>query len=133
MAEIDIDDLLWLAICLYHEARGESLEGKIAVCHVILNRADRHGPPLPVKDVILKPMQFSWANHGARPAIRDYQALIDCAKAAETCRHRRRHNDDFFEGADHYYASSIEPPAWAKDMTMVKKVGRHIFFRSRQG
>jgi len=133
MAEIDIDDLLWLAICLYHEARGESLEGKIAVCHVILNRADRHGPSLPVKDVVLKPMQFSWANHGSRPAISDYQALIDCAKAAETCRHRRRHSDDFFEGADHYYANYIDPPSWAKGMTMVKKVGRHIFFRSQQG
>jgi len=122
------EENLWLAICLYHEARGESLEGKVAVCHVILNRANHQRKP--VKEVILQPMQFSWANHGLRPPITDYQAFIDCAGAVTECLIRRTIDADTMQGADHYYADYINPPSWTKKMTMVKKVGRHIFFRS---
>ena len=43
-----IAQLFWLTINLYHEARGEPFEGMKAVCHVVLNRAERR--KMPVKE-----------------------------------------------------------------------------------
>lgn len=121
-------DLMWLALNAYHEAMGESFEGQVAVCHVVLNRAaDRRKS---VKETVLAPMQFSWANGGARPAIKDYAALESCFKAADQAANKERPQGDNLQGADHYYADYIAKPSWAKGMKQVAKIGRHIFFRS---
>lgn len=56
-AETDLD---CLAKTIYHEARGESLRGKIAVAWVVLNRVRTHGFPSSVCDVISQPGQFPW-------------------------------------------------------------------------
>lgn len=123
------EDLFWLAINAYHEARGEQYDGVVAVCHVVLNRSVslKH----PIKDVVLQPMQFSWANGGARPAIKDYSAFLRCMEAAKTAINDRLKGDTL-AGADHYHAvnMAIYPP-WAKYMNQVAKIGGHIFYRSQ--
>jgi len=120
-------DIMWLAICIYHEARGESAEGRIAVGHVILNRTKATGKP--VKDVILRPYQFSWANGGARPPITDYEALAHCFEAVESCMSSRAMGETL-SGADHYFADYIQKPKWAEGMTKIQKIGKHTFYRS---
>lgn len=117
----------WLAICIYHEARGESLAGQIAVGHVIMNRVKKEGKS--VEDVVLRPYQFSWANGGNRPAIGDYAAFLTCMESALACLSERMDGKDFF-GADHYFADYIKSPAWAASMTFVRKAGKHLFYRS---
>ena len=119
-------DRLWLTLCIYHEARGEPTEGKIAVCHVILNRAYSRG--LSVKQTILQPFQFSWANGNARPEIKNYKALEECAAAVDLCLFERSYGE-YFSHADHYFADTIKPPSWAKNMTLVEKIGHHSFYR----
>jgi len=121
-------DLMWLAINAYHEARGETFEGQVAVCHVVLNRAA--GRRKTVKETVLAPMQFSWANGGTRPAIKDYVALESGMKAADQAANKERPRGDNLQGADHYYADYIDMPSWAKGMKQVAKIGRHIFYRS---
>jgi len=121
-------DLLWLAINAYHEARGEPFDGIVGVCHVVLNRAANRRKT--VKEIILAPMQFSWANGDARPAIKDYAALEVCMKAADQAANRERPQGSNLQGADHYYADTIKTPAWAVNMRQVAKIGHHIFYRS---
>ena len=119
-------DRLWMTLCIYHEARGEPIDGKIAVCHVILNRAYSRG--LSVKQIILQPYQFSWANGNARPPIKDYDSLEECADAVDACL-LERSRGEYFSHADHYFSDTINPPSWAKNMTLVEKIGHHSFYR----
>ena len=127
------DDLTWMAINAYHEAQGEPFGGKVAVCHAVLNRAASR--KLTVKEVVLQPKQFSWANENKRPPIKNYAAFIDCVKAAMTAEADRAQGDTL-AGADHYYAFSgpnaIKEPSWVKagNMWEVARIGNHVFFRS---
>lgn len=123
-----IEQTTWLAICIYHEARGESTEGKIAVGHVILNRLRKE--KVSVKEVVLRPWQFSWANKGSRPAITDYTALSESMKAAIACFSERLEGNNLSD-ADHYFANYITPPAWSRNMIQIAAIGKHIFYRSK--
>lgn len=116
----------YLAICIYFEARGESREGKIAVGHVILNRVQATGSS--IKDVIYKPWQFSWANQGARPAIGNYDAFIDCMEAAIDCFEERLEGKNL-NGADHYYNPAQANPSWADGMQEIAVIGHHRFMK----
>jgi len=132
MTNLGISALFWLAVNAYHEARGETDEGIKAVCQVVMNRADAQGRR--VEDIVLAPLQFSWANGGKRPALADYAALERCLRLAYEAGKERR-DGERLGGADHYYAPAGMPggkaPSWAKDMVQVAKIGGHIFLRSR--
>ena len=75
-----LESIFWLAMNIYHEARGEQLAGQVAVGHVVLNRAERQGKP--VKDIVLAPYQFSWANGDARPSVSDYDSCAHASRNA---------------------------------------------------
>lgn len=123
-----LEAVFWLAMNLYNEARGESLAGKIAVAHVVLNRAEQKGKP--VKAIVLEPMQFSWANGGARPAVKEYDALLECFQAAAHTLNERLEGKTL-KGADHYHATYMSPfPSWAKSMKVIATIGNHIFYRA---
>ena len=121
------EDLFWLAMNAYHEARGESDEGVKAVCHVVLNRCKKRKRS--VKEVVLQPYQFSWANDGARPAVREYDAFIRCMLLAERAAQEDAQGQTL-SNADHYFADYITPPVWAKEMAKVAKIGKHTFYRA---
>lgn len=121
------ENVFWLAINIYHEARSEPIEGQVAVGHVVLNRAERRGKS--AKEIILQPWQFSWHNDNKFPAIKEYQAMLVSFQAAEKVIEERLDGKTLSD-ADHYFADYIKPPSWAKDMRQVCKIGRHIFFRS---
>ncbi len=127
MSHKNSEEIFWLAINAYHEARGESFAGMKAVCHVVLNRAKRREQT--VKEVVLAPMQFSWHNGGVFPAIKEYGSLCTAFKAAEEALSEWQ-KGECLHGADHYFADYIKPPVWAKEMKKVAEIGKHIFFRS---
>jgi len=52
--------MLCLSLNIYHEARGEPIEGRYAVAQVTMNRA---GDESRVCDEVLKPKQFSWTTN----------------------------------------------------------------------
>jgi hypothetical protein len=60
-----------LATAVYFEARGESLEGQLAVADVVMNRAASGKYPTSWCEVVKQPWQFSFVQHGQFPAIRD--------------------------------------------------------------
>jgi N-acetylmuramoyl-L-alanine amidase len=121
-----IDHKFWLAVNLYHEARGEPLDGQIAIGHVVINRALKKG--VTVKDVILKPWQFSWHNGNKFPPIEDYESLSKCLNAAESIINERLSGKDLWR-ADHYFNPTKVLPSWAKKMKLIKRIGNHDFYR----
>ena len=51
-----------MALNIYHEARGESIEGQYAIAHVTLNRVASTKWPDSICDVVYQPYQFSWTH-----------------------------------------------------------------------
>jgi len=116
----------WLAINIYHEARGECKEGMIAVAHVCLNRAlKKH---LTVEDVILQDYQFSWHNGNKFPAIEDYNAFIACIDVVQDFLLDRLSGNDL-SGATHYFNPALVKPKWAAKMKFIASIGGHDFYR----
>ena len=112
-----------LAANVYHEARGESLEGQRAVADVTLNRvADRRWPNT-LCEVVWQPYQFSWTHDGlsdATPDSRAYQRAIGVAR------------DAIREGprmeATHYHAAYTKP-YWADKLEYIETIGLHLFYK----
>ncbi len=128
---------------LYGEARGEPLEGKIAVLWVIINRtrADLRGDGRPdwwgedVVSVCLKPYQFScWnpsdPNLRAIATIAQHDpAWLECLKAVNMVQDGMA--GDPTGGACHYLSDSLPShlkPSWAIGRTPSAQIGRHLFY-----
>lgn len=122
------EDKILMAICIYHESRGEPFEGQVAVAQVLIDRAEERKQS--IRHVIFAPDQFSWANGGARPAIKDYESLVTAGRAVDVAVARRA-TGDTMQSADHYFGDYIPVPKWSKSMTFIKKIGKHLFYRDK--
>lgn len=124
-------DAQWqcLTEALYFEARGESLEGQIAVAEVILNRADSPLYPSSVCGVVKQRggggCQFSYVCNGksrmrekgaADLAGRIARAMLDGAPRVLT------------DGATHFHTRSVRP-SWSKRFPKTAAIGVHLFYR----
>ena len=116
-----IIQFLWLALTVYHEARGEPDLGQLAVAHVVLNRADNRN--LSVREVVLQDKQFSCYNEGVR-LPQDWKAFY---KAMENVTIAIQ-GHDFTEGATHYHEVRVSP-YWTGKMEFVGQIGNHKFYR----
>lgn len=138
------------ALCMYAEAAGEPMAGKLAVGLAIRNRAARPGWwGKSVQGVILQPKQFSAFNpsekdrliprmiaalEGRNSSAAARRAFDDCHRAAALVFGGLF---DFTEGADHYhtvlppYEGVKEwPPRWAKKLRRTVTIDRHVFYTS---
>jgi len=118
-----LDDTQLLALCIWGEARGESVTGQLAVAHVVLNRVDRarwwgHD----VRSVILKPYQFSFFNDS--PALAPGPGLVQLAIAELAL---GKLTLDPTLGATHYHAVGMTPD-WTRFLRHVVDIGRHRFY-----
>lgn len=125
-----------LAMNVYHEARGQPLEGQVAVAHVTLNRA-RHTGLTPCQ-VVIQPKQFSWVNDGKMyydgkswkvdPSLwpRNKKAWDEAKLVARAV--MLNVVKDPTHGALYYHAEKVHPK-WAKKMQFVTKIGSHLFYR----
>lgn len=124
-------DAQWecLTQAIYFEARGESLEGQIAVAEVILNRADSPLYPRTVCGVVKQRggggCQFSYVCRGttkmrerdaADLAGRIARAMLDGAPRVLT------------EGATHFHTRGVKP-SWSKRFAKTASIGAHLFYR----
>jgi len=129
-------DLEIMARTIWGEARGEPYNGQVAVGDVIMNRT-RHPKRWAntVRGVCRQKWQFAtWLDHDAVHAA-NKRKMLDVTLEDESLRRAVRacldaYDDDITEGSDHYYADTIEPPPWTKNMTFTRKIGHHLFFRS---
>lgn len=120
-----------LALAIYREARGEPAAGKLAVGWVIRNRVADQRWPETYRDVILQPFQFSAFNKNDSqstvfPKAESDAAWEGCVSAA---REVLNGATDFTNGANHYFADTIEPPNWADPQKHVVSIGHHKFYK----
>jgi N-acetylmuramoyl-L-alanine amidase len=119
-----------IAIAVYHEARGETLEGQLAVAKVIMNRAASGKYPSTWCQVVKQPWQFSFVNPrtGHIPYVdRDSQAwrnALGITRLAISGAVPVLSNDVLWYHAD-YVA-----PSWGRRLERARKIGAHIFYRA---
>lgn len=124
---------VWLAKTMWGEARGEGARGMQAVGNVVMNRVNAgswYGAS--IKDVVLKPYQFSaWnANDPNRSVIENMtaQQLALNGSLAIARQVIAGTLPDITGGATHYHAKNVNP-AWARSMERTATIGNHIFYR----
>jgi spore germination cell wall hydrolase CwlJ-like protein len=120
-----------LALCVWREARGESLTGKKLVASVVLNRSkdSKHRWPASVVGVIVQPMQFSSFNPGDPNATKFPTSMAglsdweDSVQAADTVL-----GGAVTTEANHYHVHGLTP-AWRDDTKIVADEGSHVFYK----
>lgn len=116
-----------LASAVYFEARGEPIEGQLAVAEVVLNRASSGQYPETICEVVTQPWQFSFVNATGRipDANRSSEAwrkAVAVARIAERGASRLLPRDVLWYHAD-YVA-----PSWGRRLARNAKIGLHIFY-----
>ncbi len=121
-----------LALNIYHEARGEPLEGKIAVGQVVMNRVGDPDFPAGVCEVVKQGgerprdrCQFSWWCDGLRDRPDDAGAWQ--ASKGLAGRILAGGLEDPTRGALWYHADQVTPD-WQTDIVRQGKIGRHVFY-----
>lgn len=117
-----------LATAVYFEARGESLEGQLAVARVVMNRAASGRYPPDWCSVVKQPAQFSFVRHGAFP-----QADTNCQawRKAEAIAQIAAANIVPSISSDVlWYHADYVAPTWRRSLQEVQQIGAHIFYRA---
>lgn len=129
------DQDVYLAKTIWGEARGEGLQGMQAVANVVMNRvnaASWYGAS--IKDVVLKPYQFScWNANDPNRAKIDRLSIEDLAASGALNVARQVISGklkDITGGATNYHATSVNP-AWAAKMTKTVQIGNHVFYKEK--
>ena len=116
-----------LATAVYFESMGESLEGQLAVAHVVMNRAASGQYPASWCEVVKQPWQFSFVRHGTWPQIRD----IDSWRTAEAITRIAMANAYESVPTDVlWYHANYVSPSWGRRLAEVAQIGAHIFYRA---
>lgn len=139
--EIDPVELECLALNIYHEARGESQAGKLAVAHVTLNRVEHHKYPDTICGVVTQgrhyvnwkgntmpvkhKCQFSWYCDGRSDTVQDDRAWAQSIDLAFDV--IMGITTDNTHGATHYYNPNKADPYWAEQYAMTAQHGNHVF------
>jgi N-acetylmuramoyl-L-alanine amidase len=116
-----------LATAVYFEARGETLEGQLAVARVVMNRAASGKYPPSICDTVKQPWQFSFVRHGQFPAVRDMDAWN---KAQGIARIALANAVPSLPSDVLWYHADYCNPAWGARLTQFEKIGTHIFYRA---
>lgn len=124
------DEANCIAVAVYHEARGESLEGQLAVAKVIMNRAASGQYPTNWCGVVKQPWQFSFVNPrtGYMPSVNE--ASASWRKALGVTRLAVANAVTSVPANCLWYHADYVAPSWGRRLTRVEKIGAHIFYRS---
>lgn len=124
------DEANCIAVAVYHEARGESLEGQLAVAKVIMNRAASGAYPTSWCGVVKQPWQFSFVNPrtGYMPSVDQTSAAW--RKALGVTRLAVANAVTSVPSDCLWYHADYVAPSWGRRLTRIEKIGAHIFYRS---
>lgn len=115
-----------LAGAVYFEARGEPLEGQLAVAQVVLNRAASGVYPRNICEVVTQPAQFSFVRRGKFPPIN--KASQAWHKAVAIADIARKNLVQKIASNVLWYHANYVAPAWGRRLTRVAQLGSHIFY-----
>ena len=117
-----------LATAVYFEARGESVEGQLAVARVVMNRAASGRYPPDWCGVVKQPAQFSFVRHGQFPWIDT--ASASWARAQGVARLAVVNVVPSVGPDVLWYHANYVAPSWGHRLNLVEKIGAHIFYRA---
>jgi N-acetylmuramoyl-L-alanine amidase len=119
-----------IAVAVYHEARGERLEGQLAVARVIMNRAASGKYPASWCGTVKQPWQFSFVNPrtGVMPGVDE--ASASWRKALGVTRLATANAVPVLSTDVLWYHADYVAPSWGRRLTRVDKIGTHIFYRA---
>lgn len=112
-------DVELLARAVHGEARGEPMEGQVAVAAVIVNRVESPKFPKTVKGVIFE--------SGAFDAVEDGQIWLEPDKQAYKAAEMAILGHDPTGNAIYYYNPDKTTNKWIWSRPVIKKIGRHVF------
>jgi spore germination cell wall hydrolase CwlJ-like protein len=116
-----------LANAVYFEARGEPIEGQLAVAEVVINRAASGRYPTDLCAVITQPAQFSFIRHGRFPsadrASDAWKKAVAIARIA-----RQKLAAAAIPGDVLWYHATYVSPSWGRRLTRQTQIGLHIFY-----
>jgi hypothetical protein len=117
---------LCLAKAIYFEARGETLEGQLAVAEVVLNRSRSGRYPPTICAVVTQPAQFSFIRAGRFPTV---DPTSDCWKKSLAIAEiaSKRLATSLAPNVLWYHATYVAP-AWGRQKTRAAQIGTHIFY-----
>ena len=136
----NISNMETFALTIYGEARGEPIEGQIAVANVIYNRSENNN----YKEVCLKPRQFSCWNKFDP----NFPMLLEMGEKLilgteindmyfEQCKYiaigiDQRKILDNTHGSENYLTKHLfysdRKPEWAKNVKSFMELGSQVFF-----
>jgi hypothetical protein len=117
-----------LATAVYFEARGESVEGQLAVARVVMNRAVSGRYPPDWCSVVKQHAQFSFVRHGQFPYID--LASASWARAQGVTRLAIANVVPSIDSNVLWYHANYVAPSWGHRLNMVEKIGAHLFYRA---
>lgn len=107
---------------IYHEARGESDEGQMAVAEVVINRAKSGEFPKTICGVVRQGGQFT----STRGAIREHAAFQEASEIATLAVEGKTGN--LSRGATYFHTPRVKP-SWSNRFVRVARIGNHIFYK----
>ena len=114
-------DLKCLAETVYHESRGESFRGRLAVAQVVVNRVRMKPWPNSICKVVFQKNQFSWTRHW-KTWNHDHSSLA----VARLVLLQPEHPLMYFKAT--YFHSGYYPKSWPR-LTYIKTIGKHHFYK----
>lgn len=114
-----------LAGAVYFEAKGEPLDGQLAVAKTIINRTQSGRFPASICGVVMQPGQFSFVRGGGFPPIarssRNWKNAVAISHIAL--------NDLWDSSVDNalYFHARRVNPGWR--MRKIAALGNHVFYR----
>ena len=124
-SEPRLKDVHCLAKNIYHEARGEPLEGQLAVAQVTMNRLRHPNFAGSVCGVVYEYKQFSWTLEKPKK-IKDQRAWEAAIKLSKLVLSNQAENPKL-KTALYFHTRQIRP-YWSKDKRIVAVIGNHIFY-----
>jgi Cell Wall Hydrolase len=130
-----VGDALCLTQAIYFEARGEPLEGQLAVAQVVLNRYADPRYPKSICGVVYEhrpgassfACQFSFSCDKWPDVVWNHDAWAT-AKTIAFLANSRRLPDTTGGRATHYHTTWVSPD-WSYKIGVTRTLGNHIFYR----
>ena len=116
-----------LAGAVYFEARGEPLDGQLAVAEVVINRSQDSRWPASYCGVVYQRAQFSFVRGGKMPSIPTSKATWHRAKAVAQIAHDKLWETEASEAV--YFHADYVRPKWSRRKTRVAQIDTHVFYR----
>ena len=125
------DAIMCLALAAWHEAKGESDKGKLAVMEVVHNRATHNKYPNRVCDVVKQKGQFSWYKPSmslSRTPLSINSTNVDIQNWNKT----KKLAENFSKNKTNYTKGSLffnhQRLGVRFGNTLKCKIGNHVFF-----